>query len=109
MVMFQHLLLYKHVDELWQQRCLHLSQTSNQNHHSTYRRHVAIQQPTVMAACITFPAVSPCALGGPIVAITWAPFFAVLWLLWLLVALAFSALLAVFPRAFCFPVMTVSC
>jgi len=61
-----------------------------------------------MAACITFPAVSPCALGGPIVAITWAPFFAVLWLLWLLVALAFSALLAVFPRAFCFPVMTVS-
>lgn len=61
-----------------------------------------------MAACITFPAVFPRALGGPIVAITWAPVFAVLWFLWLLVALAFGALLAVFPRALCFPVMTVS-
>jgi len=61
-----------------------------------------------MAASITFPAVLPCALGGPVVAITWAPFFAVLWLLWFLVALAFGALFAVFPRALCFPIMTVS-
>merc|ERR1711907_271588 len=92
----------------WQQRGLHLSQTSNQNHHSTDRRNVAVQQPTVMAASITFPAVFPCALGCPIVAITWAPVFAVLWLLWFLVALTFGALLAVFPCALCFPIMAVS-
>merc|ERR1711939_822490 len=91
-----------------QQRCLHLSQTSNQNHHSTDSRSVAVQQPAVVAACITFSAVLPCALGSPIVAIAWAPVFAVLWFLWFLVALAFRALLAVFPRALCFPVMIVS-